>query len=599
VFRRTALAALARAANAGEDHVAREELAGADPLVAWWVRKRIDRHVRWAVSGLLDASDRAHVLRLAYLREAGEAGDVDWNDRAAVREHFERLEADRRPPSRRWRITPAVLVSLVVLGGAVFGILHRPPRFDPRTDRVGHALGEDLTDFVVAVFRARESDEGADVTPVDRARQRTVADLSSALGAGAAAALDALLRAYGAAATARSYDAAVADATTASLQRFNGALREGKAPYLLDVMPDTGRGPLLVSYYAPKACTARARGHDVAIVRVQRLDSLNRVFAMAGYTSPRLGVALVALDMIERDAIGLMAPALSEGATAPLVDVETRRHEPPWARPLEQRAAEVMRSEAAAAYSSAELSALLRLLAERRALYARWSETIAPAAGRLLPLMHLVERDPLDALQGMAAPSELRAWVDVNDKLDEAPARRAFGALLDVMARRIDRHELQHQIDFRGGLLGVPAEVRTIFGMPDTLDVSPGDNAARVRDELSAELAVLASGGAVAGTYFVLGTQPFFDRDLWVTPYAHVGAILLFAVARELGADARLPYRGGALDREAGAELFQLTVGRPNRELAGAAGRAYARIFGTDLPEVELGPCVESPAWLR
>jgi hypothetical protein len=149
------------------------------------------------------------------------------------------------------------------------------------------------------------------------------------------------------------------------------------------------------------------------------------------------------------------------------------------------------------------------------------------------------------------------------------------------------------------GTLGVPADMRAILGIPDTLELSPGDDAARVRDELSAELAAIASAGPLGATYLVLATGSLFDRDDWSTPYAYSGAVLLWAVARELGAGDALPYHDGAIDRAAGAALFANVAGHPGPEIAGAAARAYTRVFGAPLPDVTLDPWVVSRPWTR
>jgi hypothetical protein len=363
-------------------------------------------------------------------------------------------------------------------------------------------------------------------------------------------------------------------------------------------MPDTGRGPLLISYYVTEERTAHADGATFLVDRVQRLDPLNRLFALSGYTSPHLGAAFVVVDMIERDVLARVTPALAKDASAPVVDDATRRSQPPWASPLEKRAGDVLRAEYPV-YGSAELDAVVTLLTRREALYERFATSLALSNVEMLPPVHLVERAPLDALEGRALASELREWADINDQLDEKASRRAFGALVDVMARRIDRHEVQHQIDFRRGALGIPADVRALLGIPDTLELSPGDDAVRVRDELSAELAALASAGPLGGTCLVLATGSFFDRDDWSTPYAYSGAVLLWAVARELGVGEASPYHDGTIDRAAGAELFAGVAAHRGAEIAQAAARAYARVFGTPVADVTMDPWVASPPWSR
>jgi hypothetical protein len=89
MFHRTTLAALALAARGGEDHLARRALSQVDPIVALVCRARVAGAIEAASALVADRSDRPHVLRLAYVREAGSLGELDHEDRASVARAFD------------------------------------------------------------------------------------------------------------------------------------------------------------------------------------------------------------------------------------------------------------------------------------------------------------------------------------------------------------------------------------------------------------------------------------------------------------------------------------------------------------------------------
>jgi hypothetical protein len=100
MLRALVLDALAEGAAAGEDHVARHSLRGIDPAIRWRVRQRVVARVRVASASVADSSDRAHVLRLAFLGEAG-CDDVDFEDRVQVLAAFEKASGQRPRPRLR------------------------------------------------------------------------------------------------------------------------------------------------------------------------------------------------------------------------------------------------------------------------------------------------------------------------------------------------------------------------------------------------------------------------------------------------------------------------------------------------------------------
>jgi hypothetical protein len=82
-----------------------------------------------------------------------------------------------------------------------------------------------------------------------------------------------------------------------------------------------------------------------------------------------------------------------------------------------------------------------------------------------------------------------------------------------------------------------------------------------------------------------------------VTPYAYESAVILTALASELGAPEPALVRYGSFDRAAAKDVFLALSAHTGAEIAGAASHAYARLFGSPLPAYELGPSRTSRIW--
>lgn len=590
------LEALARAARASEDHVARQALAKADPAIAWWLRQRVARAIRWASLCVADPSDRGHVLRLAHLREARALGDLNFEDRSAVQASFDAAVARTTPASRVWTTSIALagLMLVTALGAGVYA--WRTARFEPQATPVGRALGPDLTGYVVRTSRVRAAQREAapaapQVTdddaapPLRRVAPPLVGPLSDVLRAYRTAALGPPCTGPG-----------CADALASATQRLNGALRAAGEPYFADFVFLNDGEPMLMSYYVAREHTAKIEGSEVRLLRVQRLDELDKSLPVLGYTSPRLGAGLVTLDTIERDLVQVVMPALREGGVARLVDEASREDGAPWAQDVERSAGQALRRDYAS-YRSPDLDRVTALLARREDLYWEFTGALARTGATLVRPRRLVSPDPLEALEGFVPVSSLREWREVNESLDEARMRDAFGVVLDRVADRIERHELQHQIDFRAGLVTLPADLGALLGVVDPI-VAPGRAAARCRDELSAELAAIATDPDLAATMLTLSLGAVFDRRQWSTPYAYAGSVLLAAVGNELGIASDDP-RPVGLDRGRLSPLFVAVVARPGKDIADAASRAYSHLFAISLPALALGPWSTSPVWRR
>jgi hypothetical protein len=526
------------------------------------------------------------------------ADDLRFEDRDAVRAAFDAAVATAPVARRTWFATIGLAAALLVAAGGWALSVAASARFDPRSSPLGRALGPQLTDYVASVSqrraRLREGEDAAGDFTLSRDRAQT--EVAAALGPEMGSALVDLFRAYQSAALAPGYDEDRLRALSAEMQRYNGALRHARQPYFMDYLELSDGEPILSSYYVAEERTARVDRSEIPLLRVQRLDTLNRALAAVGYTSPRMGAALVTLDLLERNLVVVLAPALAEGGVATLVDPPTRESRAPWIAEIEGAAGAVMRRDWQAVRSP-ELDRLIALLARRDRIFSDWASRLALTKVTVSRPVRLVASDRLERLEGIASRSTLAEWEDLNKELDGDAMRRAFERALGMLAERVERHELQHQIDFRRGLVAVPAELRALFRLAEDAPVNPNGNAARCRDELSADLAAIALGPDLASTELTLVAAAVFHRDAWATPHAYAAAVVLPVVARELGGQEATLVGADGFDRGRAKELFVAIAAHSGAEIARAAAGAYARLFGTPLPSYELGPSTKSRAW--
>jgi hypothetical protein len=600
MYQRLVLDALAQAARGGEDHLARETLKGTDPLVRARLRSRVAERIALASASVVDRTDRGHVLRLAFLQEARLADDLDAEDREAVRGAFEKASAavTVEKKHRLWFASMSLGLALVAAAAIAFRITHPPAPFSPLTTPLGDALGPTLTRYVVSVHH--EAEERRNGAPsgdeVAASHDAVMAKLDRALGLKSDP-FQRLFASYQDLAFGKRSDAATREAFESSLQQANASLHAAHKPYLVDVLEDAA-GIFLISSYIAKERAVKAEGITIRLLQAQRLDSLNLALAAVGYTRPQLGAAVVTLDMLEREIVAVVAPALVAGGRARMVDPKTEESED-WAEPLERRAAELLQKDYAAVRSAA-IDRLIELLAKRDHLYWQFRRATAFTNVAVYRPTRVVSRGDTSVLDGRVPGSALREWQEVNDELDGAPMREAFDELLERYSEPIERHEVQHQIDFRRGLVVVPAPLREILGMPETMDVEPWSAAARCREELSADLASIATTEKGAVTALVLSQEALFDRSLWGTPHAYGAAVILTSMAAELDMPAgdSLLARG-QFDRRRAKDLLFAIAEQPRDAISAAARAAYQTLFGVVPPHLDFEAWKAARPWRK
>jgi hypothetical protein len=242
---------------------------------------------------------------------------------------------------------------------------------------------------------------------------------------------------------------------------------------------------------------------------------------------------------------------------------------------------------------------LTALLGRRQQLFGIF-RAASPRSAALPPLGRLVAGADLDGLEGRVPRGLLREWAGIDAELDGAPMRRVFAELVERFAGVVDRHEVEHQIDFRRGLIPVPAPLRELLGVAETVDLAPTSAAVRCRDELSAILASIASAPAMPRTVLTIALEPVFNRTLWSTPHALAGTVILDGLASALGASASAPMASTAgFNRRSATELYLAVMRHGEGEIVTAARSLWERLFDATLPAPELEPWREATVWDR
>lgn len=582
--KRAALAALSAAIEGGRPELARRELRRFDPLI--WLRGRR------LLSSALDRAhlgtnvhDALHLARIAFLNVAKGSPESDFDDVAAIAAEQQAFAATVAVPRRG----PWLTVSLVVLlaasaaGALVAWRLTRP--FDPRTSPDGRALSEHLTRFVIANSRA-------DLALRDQARaSATGPAVRKALGAAPTDRLGELMDAAAALDTTRESG----DRLTLAAASLNRALFEQKRPYFVDT--DVLPGPVkpqaaLLGFYVERESLIQSGSETHRVVHLWRLDHLNLVQGYIGYTRPSMPAATVLLDQVEADLVRYVLPALADGQPMSLVDeaieLEAESRGQSWVSSVNTRGGELVRGYFAATELGRDpaVRRVGELLARRRALVESWRKDLA-GLGHVLrvPERLVPEADYAQDLSLRVPRAQLGEWDSLHAALLEPAPTVAFRRLRDFYVASVERHEVQHRIDFARGLFPIPEILCKQLGVDDPLDSPEGSLRARAREELSAYLAsVIASTHSPVLELVLLSRHVFVSRG---GTYWHAALAVFRGIGLELGLDVDGIIGRGVIRAERFAKLWAAVLEKPPAELRSAAERFYRQAHGAPLATAE------------
>jgi hypothetical protein len=589
------LAALARGVEAESGIAAHAALRVIDPLQRLILRRRLRK--------LLDRTHRvtiddlpAHRLRVAALLLARAQPELDFDDRAAVSQAFSALGPLAGPRPRGPWFTLGSLVSLALVSTVVVLTARWLRPFDPRQTEAGRVLGDELATFVVKISN------GVTGSALNETRAQLTGPLAErALGADTVSAFSKLLDASGWVALSKD-----GSSESPEVERFYNAgnelalqLKRRNLPYFVDVETLHQRQrivPLAMSFYVQRESEYRAGSTRVRALELWRLDTLRVRFGALGYTRPRTPAALVLLDQIESDLVRTVLPAVAPGESAQLVDDETREQGLPWVAPLEKTVGAAIRSHFAALGADPHVIEVGTLLAKRRALVRRWRATLADGHRLLrVPERLIPEADYSTDLHLRVANSELYAWDELHGDLMAKPNYAAFLRLREPYVLGVERHEVEHRLDFARGFRPVPASLCRMLGTEDPLDAPIGSMQERVSSEFSAYLAQLVeSPDSPVLELIVLSTHLLDAHSGGVYWYAALG--VLSAVATELGLQPE-QLIGRRVERERVATLLIQLIAQDPKSIRAAAARAYEQAFGEPVPHAVKQVIRENIAW--
>ncbi len=600
MIKRAVAFALSRGVDAGATAAAAAALRGVDPLLRVLALRRLDRVLADAERATR-VEDATHRLRIAALMLAKGVPEADYDDEAAIAAEHATLGTPRPPRKGPW-IVVGTLGTIVVAVTAivVITIVHRP--FDPARTPAGRVFAGPMIDFVVAVNR--------DAHGAAAKKARDAATNAAARRALGDATDDALAKVLDATATlaAATPDGApkAMDALSASAATLDKTLAANKLPYFVDPDLLASAGPpvpTLLGFYVQREKVVRSGDRRERVVHLWRLDRLNVRQGYLGYTRASTPAALVLLDQIETELVRYALPAIPDGEYAALVDETTRIQRADWAKGIEAKAGAVLRKHYALLPPAEHADALRvgKLLARRRALIEKWRRELA-GQNRLLrvPDRLIPEAAYSEDLDLRVPRDELYEWDDIHKQLLEKPNLDAFLRLRDRYAATVERHEVQHRLDYARGLVPVPPLIADMLGVENPLAVRPGGLAARTRDEMSAYLASLAGKQDSPLLQLVLLSRFLMDRDAARTsgPYLYAAFGIFQGIGQELGIDVeRLLGRHGAGMRDRFVELVFLVTDHTPDEIRAAAARCYEKQYGQPVPSVSTDSDHENQRW--
>jgi hypothetical protein len=195
------------------------------------------------------------------------------------------------------------------------------------------------------------------------------------------------------------------------------------------------------------------------------------------------------------------------------------------------------------------------------------------------------------------ANEELYEWDELHDDLLAKRNYAAFLRLRDPYVLAIERHEVEHRLDFARGFRPVPASLCRILGIENPLNAPSGSIQERVSSEFSAYLAELAEGpdSPVLELVVLSGILLNAHSSGGVYWYAAIG--LLEAVATELGIDPEQIVGHGRLERERIAALVTQVIAHSPAELRQAASHAFEKAYGEPVPHVVKKSVHVNAAW--
>jgi hypothetical protein len=386
-------------------------------------------------------------------------------------------------------------------------------------------------------------------------------------------------------------DRVAAESHVRSVDALDAAIQsEGLAYYVdAEVLSEGAIGQhrvYLSTFVVENVAIYEADSRTVRALRLRRLDRLNFARAVLGFTRPQVRDALVLMERVEEHLVQAIVPALAEGGAMPIADEHDAAGREIMTA-VGRVAADGVREEAAIwmGGDGARAYELGALLARRHAFFGAWSERLLDRGIVLRePDTYVLDRAGYAPLEGALTPAERRDLDEIAEALEDEDHQRTYRAIEARFVASIERHEVQHRLDFEMGTLGtLPPRLEGMVGPLRRGDlVNP--LAERANAELSAYLSEIARDATIARANLALLVRNLFDVRLWGTPECYAALVVLEGLADRAGIAHGSVVVGHGIDRGQVARLHLALASRPDEALRTSAEQLWAELYGRALP---------------
>jgi len=292
---------------------------------------------------------------------------------------------------------------------------------------------------------------------------------------------------------------------------------------------------------------------------------------------------MVLLDQIEEELVERVLPALADGAPMPMFPPGETSNSPEG-NAIEAQGGKDLRSDVATLpdFEPARARELGETVRARRALFVKWAQQ-AKDRGMSLKLparlafdVNVLERQSAGLLPG----AEVRELRRLQERLARPEMKRAYDVFFDAFTASIERHEVQHRLDFM-------RPIPTLERIDSILPPGRGPASERIRFkiliETSAYLAQLARDDRLVHANFSRLMQFVVNPPMRGLPESYAALVITEELARELNVtDGARLHHDHAFDLARFARAHQMIVATPTADLRGAAARTWSRLFRAD-----------------
>lgn len=324
----------------------------------------------------------------------------------------------------------------------------------------------------------------------------------------------------------------------------------------------------------------------VDALHLRRLDRLNIVQSLLGYTSKRMDVAVLLVDKLEAEVVTRLGPALEPGREMPLHMDEEDEGKTTWLA-VRQKAGQVVRESYYGALPGEQqaLSELGRLLARRNDLVGDWNSRLEHRNFSLRDFDTLeVDATYRDRFEQLTSREARKVLDEIQLALETPEQRALFVRLVARHARPVELHEVQHRIDYAADDdFEVPAALLTVLQIDPESERAEHEEVRRVAYELSAYTAELARDPEWARVNLTLLCEHLYDGSGGAEGWSAV--LILEGLTKELGLtfEPLVGHFGTGVDLESVGAMHLALLGQHGSAIARAAAALWERWFGKPL----------------